>query len=517
MAGPPLSGRSWAALRRDSPMRPVLKPSPIALSLLLVLPLAGCALGPDYRAPDTAAGETYGADPLPIETASTPVIGGEAQRFLAGQELPERWWTLFGSEHINALVNEALANSPSVASAEAALRQAQFTASARGADLYPVIEGSVGGVRQKIDTGSFGNPGAGSTIYNLFNAQVSVNYGIDLFGGTRRGIEAVLAEGEFQRYQSEAAYRTLIANVVTTAVQEALLRRLIAGQQSILDDQQKTLKVSEAQFDLGAIGKAELLSAKALLATERAKLPALRAQLSKTQNLLAVYLGRLPSQRVTASFELEDLKLPQELPVSVPSTLVQRRPDVLAADAALRGASAGIGIAAANRLPRLALSASYGTQSAKPGDLFKGDVWSIGGNFIAPLVDFGGLKNSYRGARAAYERSAADYRLTVLNAFRDVADALRQLEMDAEALKAQHEASEAAAEGLKLAQLQYELGATSYLQLLSAQQQRIQARTGFTQALAARHQDTVALFQALGGSWATPLPAREAPAPVAAQ
>ena len=148
-------------------MRPVLMRSPIALLLLLVLPLAGCALGPDYKAPETAAGETYGADPLPIETASTPVIGGEAQRFLAGQELPERWWTLFGSEHINALVNEALANSPSVASAEAALRQAQFTARARGADLYPVIEGSVGGVRQKIDTGSFGNPGAGSTLSSI--------------------------------------------------------------------------------------------------------------------------------------------------------------------------------------------------------------------------------------------------------------------------------------------------------------------------------------------------------------
>lgn len=481
-------------------MRPVLLPLPAA-ALALASLLSACALGPDYQAPAAAGGERYGADPLPAETVATPVPGGEAQKFLAGKEVPDRWWTLFGSEKLNALVNEALANSPSVASAQAALRVAQANAQARGADRYPSVDASASGTRQKIDTSSFGNPGGGSTIYNLYNASVDVSYGIDLFGGTRRGIEAVLAQAEFQRYQSEAAYQTLVANVVTAAVQEAQLRALVQGQEAILADQEKTLKVSETQFDLGAIGKAELLNARSLLAAERAKLPPLRLQLSQVQNQLAVYLGKLPSERVASNFELQELSLPQALPVSLPSTLVQRRPDVLAAEAALRTASANVGVAAANRFPKLTLSASYGSQSSKIENLFDGDVWSLGANLSAPIFHFGALSALYKGSQAAYEQSAADYKLTVLNAFRNVADALRQVETDAERLQSQHEAAAAADEALKLAQLQYQLGAASYLQLLSAQQQQIQARTAYVQAQAARYQDSVALFQALGGGF----------------
>ena len=469
--------------------------------LLLLLASTGCVMGPDYKPADASTLERYGVGATPAETVSAPGPGGEAQRFLAGRELPDRWWTLFGSAKLNALVDEALKSSPSVASAQAALRVAQASLKASGAALYPEIEASAGATRQKIDTGSFGNPNGGSTIYNLFNAQVGVSYGIDLFGGTRRGIEAEIARAEFQRYQSEAAYQTLIANVVTAAVQEALVRKLLEGQLAILADQEKTLKVSQTQFELGGISRADLLIVQSQLASERAKLPQLRAELSAVQNQLAVYLGKAPSEQAASNFELDELTLPQDLPVSLPSTLVRQRPDVLAAEASLRTASANVGIAAANRFPTLALSASYGTQSSKASDLFSSDIWSLGGNLTAPLFNYGALSSLFKGSQAAYEQSTADYKLTVLNAFRDVADSLRQLETDAELLQAQYEASSVAEEALRLSQLQYELGAASYLQLLTAQQQRITARTGYTQARAARLQDTVALFQALGGGW----------------
>lgn len=489
----------------------LLRSPPKATALLLALVASGCVLGPDYKTPPTPAGERYGAEATPVQTVATPVPGGEAQRFLSGRDLPDRWWTLFGSEKLNALVNEALVASPSVASAKAALRVAQANLKASGADLYPTIDVSGSGNRQKIDTGSFGNPGGGSTIYNLFNAQVGVSYSVDLFGGTRRGIEAQIARAEFQRYQSEAAYQTLIANVVNSAIQEAKLRALLQGQQAILADQEKSLKVSETQFALGAIGKGDLLSARAQLASERAKLPPLRLQLTQTQNQLAVYLGKAPSAHAASNFDLAELKLPQDLPVALPSTLVRQRPDVLAAEAALRTASANVGIAATNRLPRLALSASYGTQASKASNLFSGDIWSVGGNLSAPLFNFGALNALFKGSQAAYEQSAADYQLTVLNAFRNVADSLRQIETDAELLQAQYETASAAEEGLKLAQTQYQLGAVSYLQLLSAQQQNTAAHSGYVQALAARYQDTVALFQALGGGWSARKSAALAP------
>lgn len=475
----------------------------ISAPLLLALAVSGCVLGPDYKAPETTAGDRYGALPLPAQTVATPVLAGDAQRFLVGRDVPQQWWTAFGSDKLNAMVKQALISSPSVLSAQAALRQAQATLKARGADLYPSVDANAGGTRQKTDSRSFGNPNGSSSIYNLYNASVDVSYGIDLFGGTQRGIEAAVAQAEFQRYQSEAAYQTLIANVVTAAVQEAQLRALIQGQGAILADQEKTLSLTRAQFELGAISKSDVLVAQSSLASERAKLPPLQLQLSQVQNQLAVYLGKLPSDQVASNFELSELTLPADLPVTLPSTLVRQRPDVLAAEASLRTASANVGVAEADRFPKLALSASYGTQASKVGDLFSADVWSLGANLSAPIFNAGALSALLGGARAAYDQSAADYQLTVLNAFRNVADSLRQIETDAERLNAENESAVAAAESLKLARLQYQLGAASYLTLLTAQQQDILARTGLIQAQAARLQDTVALFQALGGGWNT--------------
>lgn len=478
--------------------------------LLPLALLAGCAVGPDFKAPDAPKAERYTAQPLPAATAATATPGGEAQRFL-NQPLPAQWWTLFGSPKLDALVAEALQASPTIASAQASLRVAQENLRAQTASLFPTVDAGFNAKRQKIDTGSFGNPNGGVTIYNLYNASVDVSYGLDIWGGTRRGVEASRAAAEAQGYQLEATYQTLIANLITAAVQEAQQRALILGQELIVADQERQLKVTERQYEAGAIGRAELLSAQSNLASERAKLPALRLALTQAQNQLAVYLGKLPSEQAASPFDLSDLKLPQDIPLALPSELVRQRPDIRAAEAQLHEAAANVGVATANLLPQISLTASLGTQSSTLDKLFNGNIWGIGGSLTQPLFHGGELTAKRRAAIARYDKAKADYRQTVLTAFQNVADTLRALETDAEKLQADYAAAQAAEGSLRLTETQYKLGAASYLSLLSAQQAYTRARTGYITSLAARLQDTAALFQALGGGWTQRDPAAPMP------
>ena len=476
--------------------------SPVLASAALAA-LAGCAVSPDFTAAAAPANAAYTANgELPAATVATPgVPGGEAQQFLAGRDVPARWWLLFGSEKLNALIDQALTGSPTVAAAQAALLAAQESVLAQRAGLLPRVDGEASATRQKIDTGSFGNPGGGSFIYNLFNAGVRVSYGIDLYGGTARGVEAQVAAAEVQRYQAEAAYQTLIANVVTSAVQQALNRALITGQTSVVEGQERLVETSRKQFKLGAVSKAEVLALETSLAQERARLPELRNALAREETRLAVYLGKLPSEAVAVNFSFDDLKLPQELPVSLPSNLVRQRPDVLAAEAQLHQAEALLGVAIANQFPQLTLSASYGSQSSKIEDLFVGDIWSLGSGLTVPIFRAGELAARKRVAAAQAAQATANYRQTVLLAFGNVADALRQLGSDAEILKAQVAAAEAAEASLKLTEQQLKLGAATASERILAVQAYTRARTGAVQALAARYQNTVALFQALGGGF----------------
>jgi NodT family efflux transporter outer membrane factor (OMF) lipoprotein len=463
--------------------------------------LTACAVGPDFKQPDAPSTDRYTAQPLAAQTAAADIAGGGAQTFDNGKQLPAQWWTLFGSDKLNQLVQQALAGSPNLASAQAALRVARENYNASLSVIFPTFDGNASATRQKIDTASFGNPAGGVTIYNLYNASVNVSYGLDLFGGTRRGLEQIKAQLDFQGFQLEGTYQTLAANVVTGAVQEAQLRALVGGQKLIVEDLEHQLQISEKQLQLGAINRAALLSVQSALATEQARLPTLESQLSQVQNQLAVYLGKLPSERASTDFDLTELQLPQDLPISLPSDLVQQRADIRAAEAQLRKASAGIGIATANMLPKLSISASYGTEASSESDLFREGIWSIGANLVQPLFHAGELTSKRRAALAAYDQASADYKLTVLRAFQNVADVLRSLDADAQILKAQVNAANAAEGSLHLTERQYALGSASYLDLLAAQKQFTQARTGFVQAAAGRLQDTAALFLALGGGW----------------
>ena len=472
---------------------------------LTPLALAACAVGPDFKQPAAPEVDRYTTAVAPantasIETAGAAVHGGETQALLIGEQLPEQWWQLFGSEKLNALVDAAFIGSPSVDSARAALTQAREVLRAQKGALVPSFDIGLGAQRQK----SFLNFGEPSVIgpLNLYNAGVDVSYGIDFFGGLRRTVEAQTALAEYQHYELQATYLTLAANVVTASVQEASLRAQLEATNAIIAAQENQLQVSETQYQLGAIAYAQVLIARSEVATLRTSLPTLQQNLAAAQTQLAVYLGKLPMQQPVTELTLDDLTLPATVPLGVPSELVRRRPDVRAAEALLHKASAEIGVATANLFPKVTLSGSYGGQSNELSSVFDNTVWSVAAGITQPLFHGGSLTAQRRAALAAYDGALAEYRQTVLGAFKNVADALQAVIADAESLKAQHEALLAADDSLKLQQQQYQLGGASYLDLLTAQRQSQQVRINYLQRLASRYQDTAALMLALGGGWA---------------
>jgi NodT family efflux transporter outer membrane factor (OMF) lipoprotein len=469
---------------------------------LAALLCSACAVGPEFRRPATPVTDRYTVEPLPAQTAEAAAAGGAAQTFAAGAPVPAQWWTLYRSEPLNALIAEAFKASPNLQSAQAALRQAHENVLAAWGVLAPSVDAGASGERQRVSGAQFGPTGKGA-LFNVYNASVSVSYGLDLAGGARRELEALRAQREYQRFALDAAYVTLAANVVTTAVAEASLRAQITATEELVSASGKRLQVVRQQQALGGASAADVLAQEAQLAQDRSVLPGLRNQLDRQRSLLATLLGRMPNDQPAAAFRLEDLQLPESLPVSLPSELVNQRPDVRQQEQLLRQASANIGVATANMLPQITLSGSYGGNSTASAALFDNAsrVWNLSAGLTAPLFHGGRLRHQRRAALAAYEAAAAQYRETVLSAFRNVADSLRALTADAESLSAQSAAERAAAASLRLADRQYAVGAQSYLTLLNAQRAEQQARIQLIQAQAARYADTAALFAALGGGW----------------
>ncbi len=472
--------------------------------LALALGLAACAVGPDFKSPaaPAMAKDSYTPTPMPSQTAATEGASGVAQHFALGQDIPAQWWTLFHSAPLDGMIRAALAQSPNLASAEAALRLAKENYRAQSGNLlYPAVSGQLGATRESVSAFQTGIPGGG--IFNLYNASVNVSYTLDVFGASRRTLEGLQAAVEYQRFQLEGSYLALTANLVTAAVQEASLRAQLRATHEVLDALKKQLAVIEKQFEFGAIPRATLLSQRNQLALAAASLPALEKALALIQHQLSVYAGKLPSEPGMPEFELAFLQLPSELPVSLPSALVRQRPDIRASEALLHEASAQIGVATANQYPQFNLSGSYGVLSVGLKDMFSDGnlVWSLAAGLTQPIFNGGALSAKRRAALAAYDQAAATYRMTLLTAFQNVADSLRALDSDASTLKAQTEVEATAGEALALVTRQYQLGAVSYLVLLDAQRTYQQAHITLVQAQAARYSDTAALFQALGGGW----------------
>jgi NodT family efflux transporter outer membrane factor (OMF) lipoprotein len=465
--------------------------------------LAACAVGPDYKAPEAPAATAYRETPTPLRTESAPVQAGDAQSFQVGAMIAADWWKVFGSPELDALIQAAIAGQPTLAAAKAALRQAEENVNAQYAVLYPSVDANLSARRQRISGASFGNPSIPPSTFNLYNASVSVTYQIDVAGGARRELEALQAGVDFQRFQVEATYLALTANVATTAFREASLREQIRATREIADAQDAQLVLAQKQFALGAISGSDLLGQRAQAAQTRATLPPLEKALGQTRNQLAMLVGKFPVEAKLPELDFSNFRLPQELPVSVPSELLRQRPDIRQAEAIMRQTNARIGVAEALMFPQLTLSGSYGSAALRSGDLFNPgtQIWNIGANLLQPIFHAGQLRAQKRGAEAAYDQAFAQYRGAVLTAFQDVADVLLALEYDARTLKAQAEAEAASRESLEVTREQLKVGGANYLALLNAQRQYNLAKAALVQAQAARYADTAALFQALGGGW----------------
>src|ERR1700761_5271148 len=342
---------------------------PCATALGLVLGSAGCAVGPDFKSPEAPKADGYTVEPLKPQTNAASIHGGEAQRFVSALDIPGQWWSLYHSDALNTLIADAIANSPTLDAAKAALREAHENAAAARGSFWPTLTGSVSATREKATGAQFGSPQAGTGLFSVGTGQLNISYPLDVFGGIRRQVEAAEANGDFERYELAAAYITLTSNVVTAAVQEASLRAQTGATQQIIDIEADELKVLRQQLSLGGVAGGAVLAQEATLAQARTTLPPLQKQLEQTRNQLAALAGRLPSEAIGATFELAQLTLPQDLPVSLPSKLVAQRPDIRAADATLHQASAQVGVALANEFPQISITGSYGNTGSPAGAL----------------------------------------------------------------------------------------------------------------------------------------------------
>jgi NodT family efflux transporter outer membrane factor (OMF) lipoprotein len=465
--------------------------------------LTACAVGPNFHSPAPPATDHYTQGSQPQSTVEAPGGAGSVQTFSVDRDIPADWWTLFQSAPLDELVKSALHDSPTVEAAKAALRSAQENYLAeRGSLLLPGADGSFSGTRQKTAGAAFGAPQFGSSEFTLISAAVNVSYRLDIFGASRRQLEALRAQTDYQRWQLEAANLSLTGNVVTTAINLASLRAQIAAANEVIASEQEQLNVVQKQFAAGGASRADVLTQSAQLAQTQATLPALEKALDQAQHRLAVLAGKTPDSEMPV-FNLEQLQLPVDLPVSVPAKLIRQRPDVQAAEATLHQATAQVGVATANLFPQVNLSGSIGSDALKASQLFTGGTgtWSVGAALTQPLFHGGELIHKRRAALADVDSAAAQYRQTVLAAMQDVADTLRALEADARNLRAQVASADAAAKSLDITTKQFAAGGVSRVQLLIAERQYSEARQSVVLAAAARYADSAALYQALGGGW----------------
>ena len=463
--------------------------------------LTACMVGPDYERPPSPTVTRYVKD-LPESTQATQKKGGEEQHFDFGEKLRHDWWALFKSPRLNTLIEKALAQSPTLESAQAALRQAQENVSVfSGNNLYPSVDLGISVERQKTSGASSGT--TGSTTFNLLNPSLNVSYTFDFFGGQQRQIEALMAGVDYQRFLWEAAHLTLVSTLITTLIQEASLWEQINVTQKMINIQIQILEIVRSQFKIGAAAETDVLAQETLLAQTQALLPPLEKQLYYVSHAVSFLVGEFPEETQRSPFTFEEFELPQNLPIHLPSALVRMRPDIKASEALLQAANSNIGFAEANFFPSLTLTGTAGTMALSTHDFMANSatVWSLGSSLLQPLFRGGAISAEKRAMEAAYDQAFANYRQTVLMALQNVADALRSTVLDAKNFQLQSYAQEKALKTLTISQDQFKVGGTPYLSVLNAKNQYLQALLNAITASALRFIDTVALFQAVGGGW----------------
>ena len=476
------------------------------LVALLAAGVAGCTVGPDFTRPDPPRDTTYLTGGSVDQTASVPdVLGGDAQRFVADLDIPAQWWQVYQSRPLNNLIERSFRANPDIQSAIQALKAAQQTARAQRAALFPTAN-VTGSATQNQISNQLSSATSSSTgfVFGLFNGLINVSYLLDLWGGTRRAAESLEATAESQCFLLEAAYLTLSSNVVVAAITEASLRSQIAVTERTIAIQRETVTLLQRRFAIGQAARADVATQEAALAQTEATLPPLGNLLSQQRHLLAQLTGQTTAHVPSETFELDQLRLPQTLPVSMPARMVEQRPDVRSAEANVHAAGATVGVATAAMLPQVTLTLIYGSTTTTLDTLFSdmlGPTVTAGGSVVQTVLDAGALLAKRRAAIAAWEQSKAQYRATVLTAFRNVADSLRAIEFGSLTLQAASNAENAARLSLDITRRRFEAGDAGILDILNAQVTYQTAVLALVQARAARYSNTAALFQALGGGW----------------
>jgi len=480
------------------PARPVRNLALLALAPALALG-ACAAVGPDFTAPappSGAAGQGYAmaGDPTP----RAPTLSPEAR--MAGP-----WWQAFGSPQLDAVVRQALRDNPSVAEAEASLERARAEAASARGELAPQADANAGFRRERVNIQALGFSGFSNPTVNLYSIGASVSYDLDLFGGRRRAAEKSQAAAEAQARRADAAYLTLSGNVAMLAIRIAALRAQIATVEQVVGEDQQLLDLVRRATRAGSEATASTANPETQLAEDQALLPPLRRELDAARHQLALLVGKSPAEWSAPDFDLDSFTAPAAVPVSLPSELVRRRPDILAAEADLHEATAAVGVATAKLYPDLRLTAALTQEAIHPQDLFQyaASGWNFGPGLTAPIFNGGALKAERRAAEADARASLARYQRTVLTAFVQVSDVMAALARDEESIAALSRAANAADRSARSAQTAYRLGGGTLVDVTHAQRTLTRARRALVQARGQRLADMAQLFTATAADWRT--------------
>ena len=456
--------------------------------------LAGCVVGPDYKRPEFETPAQFTAHPVPSVRVTSPMVASE------------RWWTLFDLPELDQMIERAWANSPTITQAQARFTQAEEAYRAQtGETYYPAVDASLTVNRQQIDPATMGlkdvpKPGP----FTTYGLGISLAYTFDFFGGLQRTLEAMQADVDLRRYEQESAHQLLAASIAMTGIRQAALRAQTDNLQRRLALEEQQYAITLTRYRVGGVSEIEANLRQARIADIAAQLAQSQAQQEMAGHLLAIYTGVPPDQAITLPiFTLEQFRLPEALPLVLPSELLHRRPDIRASEAVLQRASAQLGVASANLFPRFTLGASATMADIRAGDVLGGgvDIWQFGTGIVQPLFHGGALQAQKRGAEALYQEALAHYRETVLKGLREVADGLQAMESGIRTLTAAREQATLASVRYRTAVLRYETGGVSRAALLAAEHECLLTIQAQNQAEETMRLNVATLMQKIAGGY----------------
>jgi NodT family efflux transporter outer membrane factor (OMF) lipoprotein len=463
--------------------------------------LAGCTVGPKFERPEATVSGAY-AEIGKAPRGTPKTVPGE------GPELG--WWKAFGSAELDVLVDRAMANNQSLAASNATLARARSRIEAAAGRRLPQVDGNARIEREQanlqafgFDPASIGQAGIGNPVFNLYTVGGGVSYDLDLFGANRRALEQSVAQAEAQQHQTEAAHLTIAGRVVQQVLTIAAIRERISTAQQLVAEDQRNVRLTEARRKAGAGTLVEVLSAQGQLANDQADLPQMDQDLAEARTMLAILIGVSPMELGPTDFAFSSFILPSGIPVTMPSMLVRKRPDILQAEADLHATTAAIGVATAHLYPNITLGATISQQAQTPGNLLGSSYrgFDIFGGLVAPIFHGGTLRADKRGAEFAARASVATYKQTVLEAFGQVSDLLIALGNDTRSVATQQQAADIADRSVRLSRRSFQVGNSGILQVLDTSRVHHRARLALVEAKARQFLNVSRLYVATAGGW----------------